>query len=568
LFFLGYGRERFGHLEETWGRRVTMTRTITKDRKRRRPRSQDEGDEPRRPRSQDEGDEPRKRAPRKLEQDDRLEQGDEEQQDEDGGDEEQERDNGGSAGGVFSELKNVASDAALAVLAPVAKKAATGAAKYAVKKAPELLEDTVKPMLEDAGGVKGLVGQAMSSASEGPAGGLLSKLTPGGGDDDDEDGGGNAGDGTGKGRRMPVQQSVDVAAPIDIVYDQWTQFEDYPKFMHRVQRVEQRDDAHVAFHAKVWGINRMWEAEIVEQRPDERIVFKSVNGVQLTGVVTFHDMAERLTRIELNIDVDPDGPIEKIARGTRVIKRATRGDLKRFKAYVEMHEDETGAWRGEIQDGEVVSESDEDEGREDDGAEDEYSEEEDGSAEASYDEDEYDDEDEDAPEEDDEEPETSMDDEEELEDEDEEDVEQDEPEPARASSGSRRRSSAKKSTNGGDPGTSGSRSRSSSSGTKGSTSRSRSSSSKGSTSRSSSSGKPASGKSGSGSRPAASKSGSRSRSGSAKSSGSRTRGSKNGSSGSSSGSSASSRKRSSSSGGRSSKSGSSRGKASSRRRSS
>src|SRR4051812_24129913 len=257
----------------------------------------------------------------------------------DGEDDEQSMQDGGSSGGVFAELKNVASDAALTVLAPVAKKAATGAAKYAVKKAPEFLEDTVKPMLEDAGG---------------PAG-LLEKLKPGG----EDDGGGDAGDGTGKGRRMPVQQAVDVAAPIDVVYDQWTQFEEYPKFMHRVQRVEQRDDSHVAFHAKVWGINRMWEAEIVEQRPDERIVFKSVNGVQLTGVVTFHDMAERLTHIELNIDVDPSGPIEKVARGTRVIKRAARADLKRFKAYVEMHEDETGAWRGEIQDGDVVSEPDE-----------------------------------------------------------------------------------------------------------------------------------------------------------------------------------------------------------------
>src|SRR3954447_3495700 len=407
---MGDGPGTAGSSEETtWGRRVTMTRTTTKDRRRRRPRRQDEGDAP------------RKRAPRELDEDDRLERDDEEQQDDDGDEgEEQEGKNGGSsedggsAGGVFAELKNVASDAALAVLAPVAKKAATGAAKYAVKKAPELLEDTVKPMLEDAGGVKGLVGQAMSSASDGPAGGLLSKLTPGGGDDDeDEDGGGNAGDGTGKGRRMPVQQAVDVAAPIDIVYDQWTQFEDYPKFMHRVQRVEQRDDARVAFHAKVWGINRMWEAEIVEQRPDERIVFKSVNGVQLTGVVTFHDMAERLTHIELNIDVDPNGPIEKIARGTRVIKRAARADLKRFKAFVEMHEDETGAWRGEIEDGDVVSESDED-------GEDEYreEEEEDEQAEASHGEDEAPEEDEElASEEDDEEPETTLSDDDDDEDE-------------------------------------------------------------------------------------------------------------------------------------------------------
>ena len=279
----------------------------------------------------------------------------------------------GNGGGMFSELKGVTTAAALAVLAPVAKQAATSAAKYAVKKGPELVQDKVMPAIEDAGGPKELVGQLVSP--DGPAGGLVSKLTGGDeggglmskltGGDDDDGGDGDAGDGTGRGRRMPVQQAVDVAAPIDVVYDQWTQFEDYPRFTHRVQRVEQRDDSHVAFHTKVWGINRMWEAEIVEQRPDERIVFKSVNGVQLTGVVTFHDLAERLTRIEVNIDIDPDGPIEKIARGARFVKRATRGDLKRFKAFVEMHEDETGAWRGEIQDGDVVSESDEERGDED-----------------------------------------------------------------------------------------------------------------------------------------------------------------------------------------------------------
>src|SRR2546423_8711036 len=294
--------------EETWGRRVKMTRSTAKHRRRRDLEDED------------------------IERDDLEEEGDDEESMQDGG----------SSGGVFAELKTVASDAALTVLAPVAKKAATSAAKYAVKKGPELLEDTVKPMLEEAGG---------------PAG-MLAKLKPGG---DDEGGGGDAGDGTGKGRRMPVQQAVDVAAPIDVVYDQWTQFEDYPKFMHRVERVEQRDESHVAFHAKVWGINRMWEAEIVEQRPDERIVFKSVNGVQLTGVVTFHDMAERLTHIQLNIDVQPNGPIEKVPRGTRVLQRAARADLKRFKAFVEMHEDETGAWRGEIQDGDVVSDESEDE---------------------------------------------------------------------------------------------------------------------------------------------------------------------------------------------------------------
>jgi uncharacterized membrane protein len=458
-----------------------MTRTTTKDRRRRtrgtddgggggsrrraqggggRRRRRDEEDEAgrrgrdaddeARSRGRDAGDEARSRAPRDVDQDEFLDR-----EDDDGERDDDDRQDGGSGGGVFAELKNVAADAALAVLAPVAKKAATGAAKYAVKKAPELLEDTVKPMLEDAGGVKGLVGQAMSS--DGPAGGLLSKLTPGG-DTDDDGGKQGAGDGTGKGRRMPIQQAVDVAAPIDIVYDQWTQFEDYPKFMHRVQRVEQRDESHVAFHAKVWGINRMWEAEIVEQRPDERIVFKSVNGVQLTGVVTFHDMAERLTRIELNIDVDPDGPIEKIARGARMVKRAARGDLKRFKAYVEMHEDETGAWRGEIQDGDVVSEPD------DEQDDDERYEEDDERAEASYDEQEPDD---GADEDDEQEPEGRAADDEAADDEDDEPDEK--PAPARKrtrSTASKAKSSSTRSrANGGDPGKSktGSRAKASSS---------------------------------------------------------------------------------------------------------
>jgi uncharacterized membrane protein len=256
-----------------------------------------------------------------------------------------------SGGGVFSTLKDTAADAALAVLKPVAKRAATKAAKFAVEKGPELFEDKVLPLMDDAGGPMGLVSNLAEGG--GPAGALMSKLT-GGGDDDDGDR--DAGDGTGQGRRMPIQQAVDVAAPIDIVYDQFTQFEDWPKFMHRVESVEQKDDATVVFNEKIWIIRRRWEAEIVEQRPDERIVWESISGMQHVGVVTFHELAERLTRIELNIDIDPSGPMEKIARGARFAKRAARADLKRFKAFVEMHEDETGAWRGEIQDGEVVAE--------------------------------------------------------------------------------------------------------------------------------------------------------------------------------------------------------------------
>src|SRR3954468_8296982 len=215
----------------------------------------------------------------------------------------------GDAGGPVSQIKDVMSEAAVSVLSPVAKKLATQAAKMAVERGPELLEDMVLPKLQDLGG---------------KAGGLL-----GGGDDDEEEGGGSgrAGDGTGKGRRMPIQQSVDVAAELEVVYDQFTQFEDFPKFMHRVKKVEQRDETRVVFYEKIWGVSRQWEAEIVEQVPDERIVWRTVSGMQHVGVVTFHDLAERLTRIELNLDIDPEGPLEKIARGARFAKRAVRADL-------------------------------------------------------------------------------------------------------------------------------------------------------------------------------------------------------------------------------------------------
>jgi hypothetical protein len=154
---------------------------------------------------------------------------------------------------------------------------------------------------------------------------------------------------------MPIQQAIDVAVPISTAYNQWTQFEDWPKFMHRLDRVSQEDECNVSFKTKIWGISKEFQAEIVEQRPDERIKWKVTEGVTHTGVVTFHELSDRLTRVEVNLDVDPGSLIEKAGRGMRHVKRAVRADLARFKAYIEMEEEETGAWRGVIEDGEVKS---------------------------------------------------------------------------------------------------------------------------------------------------------------------------------------------------------------------
>jgi uncharacterized membrane protein len=266
----------------------------------------------------------------------------------------------------FSGARGVAAGAGLAALAPLAKKGvdavrgngirlpspkpgklATKATTKAAKKMGDQvggkLKEGVSEKVDEAGGAGGLVKEAASG------------LMPGGGDS----GGGKGGmPGVGKGRRMPVQQAVDVAVPVETAYNQWTQFEDWPEFMHRVTRVTQEDDCTVSFATKIWGKTKEFVAEIETQRPDERIKWKVSQGITHTGVVTFHELAPRLTRIELNVDVDPGSLLEKIARGMRHIKRAMRADLHRFKAFIEMQEIETGAWRGVIEDGELVDEHD------------------------------------------------------------------------------------------------------------------------------------------------------------------------------------------------------------------
>jgi uncharacterized membrane protein len=262
-----------------------------------------------------------------------------------------------SGDGLFTELAGTAREAALAVLKPAVKSAAQSAASYAVDKGPDLVKDRVGS-ITDGGGLQDLADKALSSA--GPAGKVASKLGMGGklvdsitGGDDGEDQPADA-EAVGSGRRMPVQQAIDVAVPLETAYNQWTQFEEYPNFMHRVDSASQDDETHVTFTEKVWGFGRDFEAEILEQRPNERIVWRSTSGLKHAGVVTFHQLADRLTRIEVTVDFKPESLFQKFARGARYSKRAIRADMHRFKAYIEMTEEEDGAWLGRIEDGEVV----------------------------------------------------------------------------------------------------------------------------------------------------------------------------------------------------------------------
>lgn len=157
--------------------------------------------------------------------------------------------------------------------------------------------------------------------------------------------------GFGSGRRMPVQQAIDVAVPITEAYNAWTEFEEWPEFMHRIESAEQVDDATVSFQAKIWGVTKRFEADIFEQRPDERIAWNVTEGYAHTGVVTFHPLSETLTRIDVSLDVQPSNIIDKASRGMRFVKRAVRGDLHRFKAHVELADEARDGWRGTIEGG-------------------------------------------------------------------------------------------------------------------------------------------------------------------------------------------------------------------------
>ncbi len=252
--------------------------------------------------------------------------------------------------GGLGGMRGIAAGAGVAALAPLAAK---GVGKLVQGGGPEGLASRVGDRL--SGGIGDAISDKVENA--GGPGGMLKDAIKGAlpfGDDEDDKQSGNDVPGVGKGRRMPVQQSVDIGLPIETVYNQWTQFEQWPNFMHRVTRVTQEDDCTVSFATKIWGKTKEFKAEIQTQRPNERIKWRVSEGMTHTGVVTFHELGPNLTRVMLGFDIDPGSLLEKFARGARHVKRAARGDLHRFKAYIEMAEHETGAWRGRIEDGEVV----------------------------------------------------------------------------------------------------------------------------------------------------------------------------------------------------------------------
>jgi uncharacterized membrane protein len=145
-----------------------------------------------------------------------------------------------------------------------------------------------------------------------------------------------------------VTKSVDVNVPIQTAYNQWTQFEDFPRFMEGVKSVTQTDDTHLHWVAEIAGKDKEWDAEITEQHPDERVAWTSTAGARNAGVVTFHRLDDSTTRVTLQMDVEPEGLVENVGDWAGVLDRRVEGDMQRFKEYIESRGVETGAWRGEV----------------------------------------------------------------------------------------------------------------------------------------------------------------------------------------------------------------------------
>jgi uncharacterized membrane protein len=146
-----------------------------------------------------------------------------------------------------------------------------------------------------------------------------------------------------------IEESVDVDVPVRTAYNQWTQFEEFPRFMEGVERIEQRDETHLLWVVEIAGKTTEWDAEITEQHPDHRIAWKSTDGKPNAGVVTFHQLAPDKTRIMVQMDYDPEGIVETVGDKLGFAKRRLAGDLQRFKELIESRGVESGAWRGEVE---------------------------------------------------------------------------------------------------------------------------------------------------------------------------------------------------------------------------
>jgi uncharacterized membrane protein len=151
-----------------------------------------------------------------------------------------------------------------------------------------------------------------------------------------------------------IEASIDVNVPVRVAYDQWTQFEDFPRFMTGVESVQQTDDTHLRWVAEIAGVRKEWDAEITQQEPDQRVAWTSTSGARNAGSVDFHRLNDNATRVTLTMDIDPEGLVENVGSAIGVPERQVEDDLKRFKELIEQQGVASGAWRGKVEQNDVT----------------------------------------------------------------------------------------------------------------------------------------------------------------------------------------------------------------------
>ncbi len=144
-------------------------------------------------------------------------------------------------------------------------------------------------------------------------------------------------------------ESIDVDVDVTTAYNQWTQFESFPKFMDGVDEIKQLDDTHLHWKTSIGGVSREFDTTVTEQHPDERVAWKSDDGTSHAGVITFHRLSDQRTRVTAQMDIDPEGFAETVADKVGIISRQVKSDMASFKKFIESRDgSETGAWRGDV----------------------------------------------------------------------------------------------------------------------------------------------------------------------------------------------------------------------------
>ncbi len=148
-----------------------------------------------------------------------------------------------------------------------------------------------------------------------------------------------------------LQKTFEIGVPVSTAYNQWTQFEDFPRFMDGVVEVRQLDDTHIHWRASLAGTEREWDAEITEQVPDRVIAWRSISGVPNAGAVRFEPLSPERTRVSLEMQYEPQSAAEKAGDALGVVSRKLDRTIEDFSDFIEKRGRETGAWRGEVHGG-------------------------------------------------------------------------------------------------------------------------------------------------------------------------------------------------------------------------